>query len=214
MLFTGLLMLSHTASIVDIKSRVDRCNSHNIPPSWVEVGKPTPFMGLNFGLLLPQHNVSYLEKLLVDRSDPQSKKYGEWLSKPQIDLIVGSDTKHFEVINDWLDNTISNYHCNHTADSLYCKTTVANINDLFMTEMLEYRGIGDEVIETFEQKCIYADDTDRQKINNEVDKIIDMVKNEIDQYDYKPEDFLFLFPIMKKNLLAGELETKLNKFFL
>lgn len=81
------------------------------------------------------------------------------------------------------------------------------------SEELEDRS-DDDVIETFEQKCIYADDTDTQKINDEADNIIKMVKNEIDKYDYKPEDFLFLFPIMKKNLLACELETKLNKFWL
>tara|TARA_B100000424_G_scaffold187099_1_gene145356 strand:+ start:587 stop:3997 length:3411 start_codon:yes stop_codon:yes gene_type:complete len=73
---------------------------------------------------------------------------------------------------------------------------------------------GDNVIETFEQTCIYANDTDKQKINDEADKIIKMVEHEINQYNYKPEDFLFLFPIMKNNLLACELETKLNKFWL
>lgn len=73
---------------------------------------------------------------------------------------------------------------------------------------------GENVIETFEQQTIYANDTNESKINNEVNKIIELVKKEVEQYNYKPEDFLFEFPIMKSNILAGELETKLNEFWL
>ena len=120
-------------------SRVNRCNSFNIPPSWVKVGKPNGSMHLDFSLLLPQHNISYIEKLLVERSDPRSNTYGQWLSKKQIDIIVGSDTKHFEVVGDWLINTISHVNCNYTADSMYCRTNISNINKLFETEILEYR---------------------------------------------------------------------------
>ena len=80
------------------------------------------------------------------------------------------------------------------------------------SEKLEDRG--DDIIETFEQTCIYANDTDKEKINHEADKIIKKIEYQVDKYNYKPEDFLFLFPIMKMNILAGELETKLNKFWL
>lgn len=73
---------------------------------------------------------------------------------------------------------------------------------------------GENVIETFEQKVVYANDSDESKINNEVNKIIELVKKEVEQYNYKPEDFLFVFPIMKSNILAGELETKLNQLWL
>nr|QFG74809.1 MAG: hypothetical protein [Megaviridae environmental sample] len=84
------------------------------------------------------------------------------------------------------------------------------INEL--PDELEDRG--ESVLEIFTQKCIYANDTDKKKIDNEVEKILEKVKLEVDKYNYKPEDFLFLFPIMKCNILAGELETKLNTFWL
>jgi hypothetical protein len=80
------------------------------------------------------------------------------------------------------------------------------------SEELEDRG--NNVIEYFEQKCIYANDTNKKKINNEVNKIIEKVEHEVNLYNYKPEDFLFIFPIMENNVLAGELETKLNNFWL
>jgi hypothetical protein len=80
------------------------------------------------------------------------------------------------------------------------------------SEKLEDRD--DDVIELFQQKCIYANDTDTKKIDYEVDKIIELVEKEVDKHNYKPQDFLFIFPIMNPNILATELETKLNKFWL
>jgi hypothetical protein len=71
-----------------------------------------------------------------------------------------------------------------------------------------------EPIEYFEQKIVYAHDTDKIKIDNEINNIIDKVKYEINTHNYKPEDFLFIFPILKSNILACELETKLNKLWL
>lgn len=89
-----------------------------------------------------------------------------------------------------------------------------NIPEITIENQEKLEDRGDDVIETFKQKCIYADDTDKIKIDDEVDKIIELVEKEVDKYNYKPEDFLFIFPIMKSNILATELETKLNKFWL
>lgn len=126
------------------------CFSHNdriylnhtniIPSSWVAVGKPLPNTIIEFGILLPQQNIHILENLLHNRSDPKSNNYGQWLSKNTIDNIVSSDTINFEIIHDWLNVVVyNNYTCTHTSDSMYCKTTVTNINKLFKTDMLKYR---------------------------------------------------------------------------
>ena len=45
--------------------------------------------------------------------------------------MTAASTKEFNVIFDWLHNTIKNYGCVRTADSMYCRTDVANINTLF-----------------------------------------------------------------------------------
>lgn len=79
--------------------------------------------------------------------------------------------------------------------------------DIENNEHLEDRG--ENVIETFTRKCENLNDTDC-----EVDNIINMVDREVEEYHYKPEDFLFIFPIMKSNLLADKLETKLNEYWL
>ena len=113
-------------------------NTIKVPPSWVEIGKPLPSHNLEFGILLPQTNINILEDLVQNRTDPSSKNYGLWLPKKEIDILVSANLKHYNIIYDWLSNTIISYHCNNTADSLYCRTNVANINKLFDTEMCEY----------------------------------------------------------------------------
>jgi hypothetical protein len=70
---------------------------------------------------------------------------------------------------------------------------------------LEYRG--ENVIEIFSHKSL-------NEAECQVDNIINMVDKEVEQYHYNPEDFLFIFPIMKNNLLADKLETKLNEYWL
>ena len=115
--------------------------TNKIPPSWVEVGKPLPNSTLDFGILLPQSNTQLLEKYVIDRSNPKSDNYGKWLSRKEIDMMVSSDIRYFNVINDWIRNTVHSYQCNHTSDSMYFRTTVANINTLFNTEILKYKNI-------------------------------------------------------------------------
>ena len=82
-----------------------------------------------------------LESLILDRSDPKSANYGLWLSKKEIDKVVSSDVKYFNIINNWIHNTVSPCHCNFTSDSMFCKTYVSNINILFNTEILEYKNV-------------------------------------------------------------------------
>ena len=86
--------------------------------------------------------------------------------------------------------------------------------EIFIENSEKLKDNGENIIEVFEQQCIYANDSDKNKIMNEVEQIIKKVEYEIDKYNYKPEDFLFLFPIMKANILACELETRLNSFWL
>lgn len=75
---------------------------------------------------------------------------------------------------------------------------------------------GPNPIETFDSPTIYANDEteeNKQKISKFVDDIIDRVKYEVERHKYKPKDFLFLFPIMKGNSIAGELEARLIQFW-
>lgn len=78
----------------------------------------------------------------------------------------------------------------------------------------ELEDIDYDPIEIFKQKKIYANDTNQEKVDDEVYKIINIVDNEVEKHNYKPEDFLFIFPMLKSNTFACELETELNKYWL
>ena len=72
-------------------------------------------------------------------------------------------------------------------------------------------------IEIIYTKRIYAgvnSDENRKKITEHIDDIIANVDKEVKLHNYLPEDFLFVFPIMKSNLIAGELETRLNEYWI
>lgn len=61
---------------------------------------------------------------------------------------------------------------------------------------------------------IYSDEKDNTKLNQLIDKLISYVRNDIQNYGYLPNNFLFIFPVMKKNSLAVMLETKLQEFWI
>lgn len=69
-------------------------------------------------------------------------------------------------------------------------------------------------IELIDSPVIYVGDTDIEKINNYINKIIDKVDKEVELHNYKPEDFLFIFPIMKSPSLAEELHGRLQSYWI
>ena len=54
---------------------------------------------------------------------------------------------------------------------------------------------------------------DEAKIEQFCDTIIDIVKKEVEQHHYNPNDFLIVFPILKSNVIAPQLQTKLQEFW-
>jgi hypothetical protein len=52
-----------------------------------------------------------------------------------------------------------------------------------------------------------------EKAGEYVDVVLEKVAREVDRHGYKPKDFMFLFPIMKMNIIAVELESRLCEFW-
>lgn len=68
-------------------------------------------------------------------------------------------------------------------------------------------------LEQKDDKSIHIFIQDKADKNQEIDNIMKDFEKEVETHGYNPEDFLFIFPIMKSNKLADELETKINKFW-
>lgn len=70
------------------------------------------------------------------------------------------------------------------------------------------------VIEIIESPAIYSSDRDDDKVNNYVNLILESVDFEVKEHNYTPENFMFVFPIMKDNIIASELQTKLQEYWI
>ena len=70
-----------------------------------------------------------------------------------------------------------------------------------------------EPIKIVETPIIYRDDTNDEKVNNYCNLIMTKYKFEVDTNNYLPEDFIIVFPIMTKNVIAGELQTRIQEYW-
>ena len=71
-------------------------------------------------------------------------------------------------------------------------------------------------MEAFDTPTVYNIECEenRAKIENYILKVINMVDTEAKSHNYQPNDFSFTFPMTQGNLIAPELETKLNDYWI
>ena len=67
----------------------------------------------------------------------------------------------------------------------------------------------------FQIPILHIDNKETQeKINKLIKKIINHMNNEIIKYNYLPNNFMFIFPILTGNHLANRLEAKIQEFWM
>ena len=66
----------------------------------------------------------------------------------------------------------------------------------------------------FPVETIYANENDESKVEKLVDIIINYMDNEINNYNYLPNNFMFIFPILSRNYLANRLESRLQEYWI
>ena len=66
----------------------------------------------------------------------------------------------------------------------------------------------------FQMETIYSGEKNEIKVDKLIQQIINYMKKEIDKYNYLPNNFMFIFPILSKNFLANRLEAKLQEFWI
>ena len=72
----------------------------------------------------------------------------------------------------------------------------------------------EEPFEIIDSPTIYANEKEENKISIFVSTLIKKLDYQVNFNNYTPEDFMFIFPIMKSNILAIELQTNLQKYWL
>jgi len=65
----------------------------------------------------------------------------------------------------------------------------------------------------FQIPKIYSNDVDYVKIDETINGIINFMNKEINKYKYLPNNFMFIFPLVSKNVFATLLEIRLQQFW-
>lgn len=70
-----------------------------------------------------------------------------------------------------------------------------------------------DAVKIFQIPVIYSNDHEEDKIANCVDMIIKYMEKEIIENSYLPHDFMIIFPILSKNLLASRICERIQEFW-
>ena len=73
------------------------------PPGWVKYSSASPDHVLRFRIALPQPQFHVLEQHLMEISDPDHERYGEYLSKDQVDELVRPYDESLDLVTEWLE---------------------------------------------------------------------------------------------------------------
>jgi len=84
--------------------------------------------------------------------------------------------------------------------------------DLPIIQPSEINSKDDNSLHFFDGQTIYAMDSD-DKINIEIDKIMNYFKNEVDENNRKPNDFLIITPFTKNNPLVNALQLAIDMYW-
>jgi hypothetical protein len=92
---------------------------------------------------------------------------------------------------------------------------VINFNKYGLPEIYnQEEELVEPTIECFKAETIYVNEKNLEKKYVYVKNIIEKVDYEVKLNNYTPENFMFIFPIMKNNAVASELHTKLTEYWI
>jgi len=74
------------------------------PRTWIKHGVPPPNHKIVLRIGLPQPNFSVLEKHLYEVSDPDHERYGQHLSKAEVEELVAPHQESLDSVNEWLSS--------------------------------------------------------------------------------------------------------------
>jgi tripeptidyl-peptidase-1 len=72
------------------------------PRGWVKLSRPPPDHNIILRIGLPQPNFHVLEKNLYEVSDPKHPRYGQHLSKSEVEALVAPHPESLNLVNEWL----------------------------------------------------------------------------------------------------------------
>ena len=74
------------------------------PRGWVKHSRPPPDHNIILRIGLPQPSFHILEKNLYEVSDPAHERYGQHLSKSEVEALVAPHPESLKLVNEWLSS--------------------------------------------------------------------------------------------------------------
>ena len=74
------------------------------PSGWVRHNRPPPDHSIILRIGLQQANFEVLEKKIYEVSDPAHKRYGQHLSKSEVEALVAPHPESLNSVNEWLSS--------------------------------------------------------------------------------------------------------------
>ncbi|KAK2463896.1 hypothetical protein APHAL10511_004068 [Amanita phalloides] len=102
--FSLLTLLALTASTYAAPRSTEHLvkETVTIPRGWVKHSKASPDHVISLRIGLPQPNFPTLERLLYEVSDPDHSRYGQHLSKAEVEKLVAPHSGSVTAVNGWL----------------------------------------------------------------------------------------------------------------
>lgn len=95
---------------------------------WLKQAKAPPSTEISFTVFLKQQNLGLLRSTFDSVSDPDSPKWGQFLSMKEVDAMVAASPKAKATVMDWLEDMPS---VQASSDSIVVTTTTAKAESLF-----------------------------------------------------------------------------------
>eukprot|EP01112_Ceratiomyxa_fruticulosa_P013379 TRINITY_DN3762_c0_g1_i5.p1 TRINITY_DN3762_c0_g1~~TRINITY_DN3762_c0_g1_i5.p1 ORF type:complete len:699 (-),score=146.51 TRINITY_DN3762_c0_g1_i5:100-2196(-) len=115
--------------------------ANNISPrTYSQLGKAETTHSINFKVLLNQRNLDVLDQTFWDVSNPKHERYGQFLTRSEVDRMVAADPQSVQRVVNWLfSEGLTANDIQIFADFIAVRTKVSIAERIFETSFFEFQ---------------------------------------------------------------------------
>ncbi|KAL9713097.1 hypothetical protein Ac2012v2_004338 [Leucoagaricus gongylophorus] len=135
----------------DADRRYKLKESVSSPRGWIKHSSPDPDHAINLRIGLPQPKFALLEQNLYQVSDPFHERYGQHLSKEEVEALVAPHQESIETVKDWLASYgIEHIEYSPAKDWVKIRVTVKEAEEMLNTKYSVWKHVesGDYLVRT------------------------------------------------------------------
>ncbi|KAF7195443.1 Tripeptidyl-peptidase SED2 [Pseudocercospora fuligena] len=140
MLFTQVVLSLSAIGIASGRPSAKRTSyaikeRHIVPRSWTKLGPASKRDTLQLAIGLKQQNEGLIEQHLMEVSDREHERYGQYLSHDEVKAIIAPSNETLEAVQSWLgDHGITDWIHNHAKDMIHCSLSIEQAEALLDTK--------------------------------------------------------------------------------